>query len=338
MRALVFAEDSGPALVDRPEPSAPGECVVAVRLAGICGTDLELLRGYATFSGVPGHEFVGVVQAAPPGDDAWVGRRVVGEINVGCGRCAWCLDGIRSHCPSRSVVGIRGRAGAFAERLALPAINLHAVPDALRDEQAVFVEPVAAACQILEQVEVSPSSRVAVMGDGRLALLIGQVLRSTGAEVRLFGRHPEKLAVAAELEIHAAPAGDASSALPFDVVVDATGRPEGLAAAAALVRARGTVVLKSTVHGETPLELEAVVVRELTLVGSRCGPFDRAIEMLTSGAVRTDPLVAAPPPLASFDEAFALARRRLKVLLRISDDGHGTTATGRLEGAPAEHV
>ena len=337
MRAIVLSKNAGPTLTDRPDPSAPAECVIGVRLAGICGTDLELARGYAGFSGVPGHEFVGVVEAAPAQDATWVGRRVVGEINVGCGRCDHCRDGPRAHCAARTVVGIRGRDGAFAERLSLPAINLHAVPDGLSDECAVFVEPVAAACEILEQVELSAGARVAVVGDGRLGLIVGQVLRSTGVDVQLFGRHAEKLSVATELGLRATPVDGMPRDRRFDVAVDATGRPGGLAAAVALVRPRGTVVLKTTVHGETPLSLEPVVVHELTILGSRCGPFDRAIDMLASGAVRTDALVAATLPLDRFDEAFDLARRRLKVLLRIAG-GADSGAAAAVERLPGDHV
>lgn len=293
-----------------------GECRIAVRAAGICGTDLQLLEGYAGFSGVPGHEFVGVVEAAPDGDRHWVGKRVVGEINVGCGDCDWCRSGTPNHCPARSVLGIVNRAGAFATHLSLPAANLHEVPDALDDGAAVLVEPTAAACEILTQVDIGPRARVAVVGDGRMGLVVGQVLRAAGAEVTLLGRHTRKLRVATALGLAARPADDAVPDRSFDVTVDVTGRPDGLARAMALVRPRGTVVMKSTFHGETPITLWPAIVDEVTLVGSRCGPFADALARLRDGDVQTAPLIDDTFPLDAFDDAFRAARSKLKVLLR----------------------
>lgn len=319
MRALTIDAPATLALADIADPARPGECRVRVRRAGICGTDLHLLAGYAGFRGVPGHEFVGVVEDAPPDAVHWIGRRVVGEINVGCGRCGWCRSGVKEHCADRSVLGIRDRAGAFAERLWLPAANLHAVPDALDDEAAVFVEPTAAACQILMQVDLDARTRVAVVGDGRLGLIVAQVLRSTGASVLVLGRHARKLDVARSLGIEAQAVDRTTVRREFDVVVDATGRPEGLGRALDLVRPRGTIVLKSTFHGEGSAELWPIVVNEVQVVGSRCGPFDRAIAMLAGRVVQTAPLVAATFPLEEFDAAFAAARRELKVLFRVSE-------------------
>jgi threonine dehydrogenase-like Zn-dependent dehydrogenase len=295
---------------------ASGECRVAVRRAGICGTDLQLLEGYAGFSGVPGHEFVGTVETAPPGDRHWIGQRVVGEINVGCGECEWCRSGTANHCPTRTVLGIVGRAGAFASHLSLPAANFHAVPDALSDEAAVLVEPTAAACEILAQVDIGPRATVAVVGDGRMALLVGQVLRTTGASVTVLGKHARKLRVAQALGLAVARATDDIPRSSFDVTVDVTGRPAGITRAMELVRPRGTVVMKSTVHGETPVTLWPAIVDEITLVGSRCGPFGDAIALLADGQVATAPLLAGAYALDDFEAAFAAARTELKVMLR----------------------
>ena len=293
-----------------------GECRVAVRLAGICGTDLQILDGYAGFSGVPGHEFVGVVETAPDGDRHWIGKRVVGEINVGCGECDWCRADTATHCPTRSVLGIVARSGAFASHLSLPAGNFHTVPDTLDDETAVFVEPTAAACEILTQVDIGPRARVGVVGDGRMALLVGQVLRTTGADVTLFGKHDRKLRVARSLGLDAKRSADDVPASTFDVTVDVTGRPAGLTRAMDLVRPRGTVVMKSTFHGETPVTLWPAIVDEVTLVGSRCGPFADAIALLAGGHVQTGPLLAGTFPLEDIGAAFNTARSELKVLLR----------------------
>jgi threonine dehydrogenase-like Zn-dependent dehydrogenase len=314
MKALVIDRPGTIALQDVPTPERDGECRIRVRMAGICGTDLQLLEGYADFRGIPGHEFVGVVEAISSADDAaWVGRRVVGEINIGCGRCEWCAAGVKEHCVGRTVVGIRGRSGAFADVLSLPAGNLHEVPSSVDDETAVFVEPTAAACRVLEQVAIDDRARVAVVGDGRLGLLCAQVLRTATPDVTVFGRHAHKLEIAQALGLQTESA-DAAHPDRFDVVVDATGRPEGVRRALALVRPRGTVVMKSTFHGETAIASWPVVVNEVTLVGSRCGPFHRAIELLASGAVRVRPLVSRVAALHEYESAFADARRLLKVL------------------------
>lgn len=313
MKALMI-EHAGIAFRDAPVRKPGGECLIRVRLAGICGTDLQLLDGYAGFRGIPGHEFVGIVESAPPGDAHWIGKRVVGEINVGCGACEFCAEGVREHCIRRTVVGIRDRDGAFAEYLTLPASNLHEIPADMNDNTAVFVEPVAAACRILEQVVVHAEMRVAVLGDGRLGLLVAQVLRTAAQDVVIFGRHEHKLTIARSLGLAVAkqsiPAG-------FDIVVDATGRPGGLARALELVRARGTIVMKSTFHGEAKTASWPIVVNEVTIVGSRCGPFPRAIEVLASGAVRAEPLVARVVALEDFESAFLAARRGLKVLFQL---------------------
>ena len=314
MRALVLDKEGHLTLGQVPLPAQPRECLIRVTLAGICGTDLQMLDGYADFSGVPGHEFVGVVEDAPAPDAQWIGRRIVGEINAGCGTCDFCRAGVKEHCPQRTVVGIRGRAGAFAEFLSLPSANLHHVPDSVDDASAVFVEPVAAACRILEQVTVETHHRVAVIGDGRLGNLVAQVLKTRVPDLVLFGRREAKLGVARALGIDAR-SSDAAEKGAYDLIVEATGRPDGLERAIDLVKPRGTVILKSTCNGATTLALWPVPVHEISIVGSRCGPFATAIDLLASGAVSTEPLLAGVFPLASFQDAFARARRELKVLL-----------------------
>lgn len=307
MKALVF--DSGrPRVVERRDPiPAPGEAVIRVTLAGICGTDLEIAEGYMEFAGVPGHEFVGVVESAP--DPAWVGRRVVGEINAGCGSCPACAAGLGRHCPTRTVLGILGRDGAFAERLALPLANLHEVPEGVPDVAAVFAEPLAAAYEVLEQVRVRPGDATAVIGDGRLGQLCARVLARAGAPPLVVGRHAAKLALAAAAGARTAPE-DAAIPRGFDVVVEATGEPSGLRRAIALVRPRGTIVLKSTYHGAAPLALAPVVIDEITVVGSRCGPFAPALDHLASDASSLAALVTARYALDDAAHAFATAASR----------------------------
>jgi alcohol dehydrogenase len=316
MRAVVL--DAGTlTLRDRAMPTAAGECLIRVTAAGICGTDLELLRGYAGFSGVPGHEFAGVVHDAGPADRAWIGKRVAGEITVGCGRCDGCRRAGRGHCDVRTVLGIRGRDGAFAEYLSLPATNLHVIPDSLDDLTAVFVEPAAAACRVLEQVSVDRKTRAAVVGAGRLGLLVAQVLRHAGAEVTAIVRGNRSRTAALTLRFETVSVEDAPRSLArhLDLVVDATGNAAGFSVAASLVRPRGTVVVKSTIHGETPVAFSPLVVDEITVVGSRCGPFDRAIELLESRAIDVKPLLAATYPLEKYNRAFDRSRDGLKVIL-----------------------
>ncbi len=316
MRALVLGSDGRLSLEERPKPAAGDDCVVRVTAAGICGTDLELLRGYAEFSGVPGHEFVGVVEDGGAAGAAWMGRRVAGEITVGCGRCAGCRAAGRGHCDVRSVLGIRGRDGAFAEYLALPAINLHAIPDTLDDETAVFVEPTAAACRVIQQVAVTRGTRAAVVGAGRLGLLVAQVLRAHGTDVTVIVRSATRAALVDALGLAARDISLAPSLTrSFDVAVDTTGDRAGFALATSLVHPCGTVVIKSTFHGETPVSFSPLVVDEITVVGSRCGPFEEAIALLASGDVSVAPLVAGRYPLERFRDAFDHAARGLKVLL-----------------------
>ncbi len=289
MRAIVLGPE-GPALVEKPDVTRPGEARVRVRLAGVCATDLELVKGYMGFAGTLGHEWVGEVEDAP--DPAWVGRRVVGDINCPCGECPTCAAGRPTHCPSRTVLGIVGRDGAFANHLSLPVGNLHAVPDGVPDEAAVFVEPLAAACQIVQQVHVRPSQRVVVLGTGRLGQLCARVLALTGADVAAVGRNPRTLALL-PAGVRAVALADAGGLGGADVVVDCTGNPDGLSLATSLVRPRGTLVLKTTVHDIGRIEPNRWVIDEVTIVGSRCGPFAPALRLLASGLVDPRPLISA---------------------------------------------
>lgn len=292
--------------VVRPEPPR-GEALVRVRQAGVCGTDLELLKGYYPFAGVPGHEFVGEVVAAP-GAPEWEGRRVVGEINAACGACESCRRGRRTHCGKRTVLGIVQRHGTLAEYLTLPVANLHAVPDTLSDDVAVFTEPAAAALHVLDALQVGAGERAVVIGAGRLGILVAQALRSAGCEPLVVGRDPARLERLAKLGLEA---GTLDDVPPHgaDVVVECTGNPEGLALAREAVRPRGTIVLKSTYHGDARVNLSAVVVDELTLVGSRCGPFAPALEALARGALHVETLIDARYPLERAPEAFEHAAR-----------------------------
>ncbi len=326
MRALVYDGKSLFLRDDYPRPVPPsGEALVRVRLAGICNTDLEIARGYMGFRGVLGHEFVGTVEECSVGNEArsavesrLIGQRVVGEINAYCGECPTCRAGRITHCPNRTTLGIWGRDGAFAEYLTLPLRNLHLVPDDVPDEVAVFTEPLAAALEILEQVHLRPTDRVVVLGDGKLGLLVAQVLALVGSDLAVVGRHREKLDILARRGIPTALESEAEG-MSADVVVECTGRPEGFAAARRILRPRGTLVLKSTYHGQVEADLTGLVVDEITLVGSRCGPFPPALRLLQRGMVDVRPLIGAVYPLTRGVEAFARAAEpgALKVLLQV---------------------
>ncbi len=318
MRALVFAETlQWREDYARPAPG-PGEALVRVLVAGICNTDLEIMRGYMGFHGVLGHEFVGVVEAAE--DSAWLGRRVVGEINCACGVCPTCRAGRPTHCPERTTVGIDRHDGVFADYVCLPLANLHPVPEGVSDRQAVFTEPLAAALEIPELSYVRPTERVAVLGDGKLGLLVAQVLALLGCEVTAVGRHPHKLAILARRGIATSLEAEVAASLvgAADLVVDCTGKPAGLALARRLVRPRGRLVLKSTTHAWSELDLTMVVVDEVALLGSRCGPFAPALRLLERGLVDVESLIDSEYPLAQGLEAFARAAApgALKVLVR----------------------
>ncbi|HZS70484.1 MAG TPA: alcohol dehydrogenase catalytic domain-containing protein [Candidatus Acidoferrum sp.] len=309
-----------------------GWALVRVRLAGICNTDVEILRGYHAFRGVPGHEFVGDVEEIRGSSEArtkWLGRRVCGEINVSCSAyrfkpwCKFCLRAQRTHCARRTVLGIVAHDGAFAEYLALPIENLHLVPDSVSDEQAVFAEPLAAACEILEQVDVRRFRDAAILGDGKLAQLIALVLRTVLPRITMYGKHEEKLVLARKAGIRTRRVrGDARDLRRVDktfaLVVEATGSPAGLALALKMNEPRGTLVLKSTFHGAASVETWPIVVNELTVIGSRCGPFAKALALLRSGKVDPTPLITRVFPLAKARQAIRFAQRpdTMKVLLR----------------------
>jgi threonine dehydrogenase-like Zn-dependent dehydrogenase len=300
--------------LDLPAPP-DDEALVRVTRAAICNTDVELLRGYYPFAGIPGHEFVGVVERGP---ERWVGRRVVGEINATCGECGACRAGRRNHCERRTVLGIVNRNGAFAEYLTLPADNLHPVPDDVPDDIAVFTEPLAAALEIQEQVRVGESDRVLVVGDGKLGQLIARTLALTGCELHVVGRHPDKLAQVRSAGIRAEIAYEVDPA-SFDIVVECTGNAQGFALARRAVRPRGTLVMKSTYADVLELDAASLVVDEITLVGSRCGPFAPALQLLAEARIDPRPLIHARYPLDQAIVAFEHAQRPgvLKVLLDV---------------------
>ena len=298
----------------RPQPGA-GEALLRVTLAGICNTDLELLRGYYPFQGIPGHEFVGTVVESD--DPDWMDQRVVGDINVECGECDMCRRGMPTHCRSRLAVGIHGRDGAMAEYMTLPVSNLHRVPDAVEDEAAVFTEPLAAALEILEQVHVKPSDLVVVLGDGKLGLLVAQAVSLSGCRLIAIGHHAEKLAILKRHGIRTQ--ADGMSLWGFaDVVIECTGSQSGFEDALRLIRPRGQIVLKSTYAGQATVDMSRVVVDEVQLVGSRCGPFEPALQLLARGLVDVKSLIDSTYTLDDGVSAFQRAGERgsLKVLLR----------------------
>ena len=306
-------------LSDVPLPAADGEAVVRVIKSGICGTDLELVKGYSGFTGTPGHEFVGIVESAPdsPGLDA---KRVVGEINAGCGECELCRSGDPRHCPGRTVLGIVGRDGAHAEYLKLPSRNLFEVPENVSDDAAVFTEPLAAAVGITERVDINTDDKVAVIGDGKLGILSARALRATtdAKSVTLIGKYDEKLKLAGKDGIETLMADQAGQMNGFfDVVVEASGSETGFASALDLVKPRGTIVLKSTFHGTPTWEASRVVVDEISVVGSRCGRFAPALALLSSNQISVEDLISEEFSLTNGVAAFERAGTKgvLKVLL-----------------------
>jgi threonine dehydrogenase-like Zn-dependent dehydrogenase len=312
----VFLQNGTVSIIDVPMPHRPqGFALLRLLCGGICNTDLELLRGYYGFTGIPGHEFVGEVVETDT--RSLIGKRVVGEINFGCHHCDWCRRELGRHCPDRTVLGIVNQPGAFEEYFIVPEHNLHIVPDHIPTERAVFTEPLAAACEILDQVSIPPGSTVAVLGDGKLGLLVALVLNAHGYQVHQFGHHHEKLRFALAAGVHTAVAGQVLPKAAYCWVVEATGNPEGLRQAAAMTQPRGTLILKSTVHGLVGIDTAAIIVNELTLVGSRCGRFEVALPLLDEHLIRAEELVSARYQLAQAPEAFARAAEpgTLKVLL-----------------------
>ena len=319
---------------EKPLPKLrPRWALVRVRLAGICNTDIEILRGYHDFRGTPGHEFVGEVAEVRGVSERerarWLGRRVVGEINVACSGygyrplCTFCRRGLKTHCARRTVLGIVAHDGAFAEYLTLPLENLHVVPDSVSDEQAVFVEPLAAACEILDQIDIEKFREAAVLGDGKLAQLVARVVHTRLSRVVMYGKHEKKLAVARLAAVKTKRVRGNATDLKrlnesYALVVEATGSPSGLILAQHLTEPRGTLVLKSTFHGAAPVETWPIVVKELTVVGSRCGPFPKALALLSSGTVDPKPLITRKFPLAEAKAAIQFAQKKgvMKVVLK----------------------
>ncbi|MBW4576661.1 MAG: alcohol dehydrogenase catalytic domain-containing protein [Aphanothece sp. CMT-3BRIN-NPC111] len=319
MKALWLENNELQLRTDLPIPeSPPGEALVRVVRAGICNTDLELLKGYYPYTGILGHEFVGVVEQGP---EQLIGKRVVGEINAVCGQCRFCRNGQPTHCENRTVLGIVNRNGAFAEYLTLPVENLHPVPESVPTDVATFTEPVAAALEIQQQVQVRPSDRVLVVGDGKLGQLVAQTLALTGCELLVVGRHQDKLA---NLAARGIPTGlaDAVTDRAFDLSVECTGNPEGFVIARRALRPRGTLLLKSTYAGQLTFDASSLVVDEIALIGSRCGPFSPALQLLAEGRVDVEPLIHARYPLGEGLAAFERAQRRgvLKVLLDLGGE------------------
>ena len=298
------------------QPQRPeGFALIRLLRGGICNTDLELQRGYYGFSGTPGHEFVGEVVAS---DNAnLLGRRVVGEINLACRKCEWCRRGLGRHCPRRTVLGIVRHPGAFREFLTLPEANLHVVPNSISNDEAVFVEPLAAACEILDQANIPEGAEVAVLGDGKLGLLVAQVLNAHRINVHLHGRHKNKLQIAERAGVQTTLAAKKLPASAYDWVIEATGSQDGLRQAIQMVRPRGTVFMKSTIHGTARIDTAPVIVNEITLVGSRCGRFEPALNLLQSGKVNVIDMISETLPLSQARRAFQRASERgvMKVLL-----------------------
>ena len=303
---------------DLPIPQPPvGEALVRVLRGGICNTDLELIKGYYPYQGVLGHEFVGVVEQGP---NHLLNQRVVGEINAACGKCHFCLTGQPTHCVNRTVLGIVNRDGAFANYLTLPIKNLHLVPESVSTDAATFTEPVAAALEIQEQVKISPQERVLVVGDGKLGQLVAQTIAITGCQLLAIGRHEEKLANLSALGIKTGFADDVQPG-SFDIAVECTGNPSGFAIARQALRPRGILVLKSTYAGKLNFDASSLVVDEITLIGSRCGPFPPALDLLATGKVQVEGLIQGCYPLTEGLAAFDHAQRRgvMKILLNMNE-------------------
>jgi len=316
MKAIYFDGKKAEPVSARKPRRRSGEALIRIDLAGICATDLEILLGYMEFRGTLGHEFVGTVEACEK--KTLVGKRVVGEIFVPCRKCGVCLGKLPKHCPERTIIGISGRDGVFAEYLTLPVENLHTIPDSLRDEEAVFVELLAAACEFTERVALEPESRVLVLGDGCLAAMAGQVAALHAKGPIVLGLNTKKLAAFEEVGLRTAIVENrVEIGTGFDVVIDCTGKPNGLPLAVELARPQGTVVLKSTYQGTLDWNPAPIVINEITIVGSRCGPFDRALELLEEKKVRTKPFVTAVYGLEDFEKAVQRARHSdsFKVLL-----------------------
>ena len=317
-----------------PEPG-PGEALIKVMVAGICHTDLEIVRGYMGFTGIPGHEYVGVVEMAD--DPDLIGLMVVGEINCACGVCPLCVEGKTNHCPHRTTLGLTGRDGAFAEYLTLPVANLHVLPDTLPLFSAVFVEPLAACFRMTEQVHISPSMRVAVLGDGKLGLLAAQVMRLSGCILLAIGRHPHKLKILDRLGIRTVLEEELDLESRYDMVVECTGKPEGFDLACSLIDPAGIIIQKSTFVELVSMDISRLVVDEIQVIGSRCGPFGPAIRALIRGLINVQELIDRRFPLEMGLQAFEYAARdeALKVILEMRTyPAEGLRPAGELEEEP----
>jgi threonine dehydrogenase-like Zn-dependent dehydrogenase len=319
MKAIIF--DGALKLIDDYPVPEPGEkeALIRVSMAGICNTDIEITRGYLGFHGVMGHEFVGIVEWAPEHAAGLINRRVVGEINCGCGSCDYCTTGMQKHCLSRTTLGIQGKDGVFAEYTTLPVSNLHTIPDNVSDEEAVFTEPLAAAYEIHEQVKIKPAHEVLVLGDGKLGLLCALVLHLAGVHVTLVGRHDKKLNIAGNQQIQTV---NTSSEKPckeskYDIVIEATGSVEGFEAALRYIKPRGTIVLKSTIASSQKINLAPLVIDEITLKGSRCGPFKAAIHILAQKRIDVKPLISGIYTIENAQKAFeeAMKKENFKIII-----------------------
>ena len=318
MKALVFDNQLKLINIEIPEPN-PNEALIKVCIAGVCNTDLEITKGYMGFNGILGHEFVGTVKEVNGTGQEWLGKRVVGEINCSCGHCNLCKQGLHTHCMDRSVLGIHKRHGCFAEYLTLPVKNLVEVPDEVKDEEAVFVEPLAAAFEITDQIHIKPTDRILILGDGKLGLLISLVLNLTQADVTLAGKHFEKLQIAKDQNVKTILINKLNTERVFDIVVDATGSISGFEMALRLLRPRGILVLKSTIAGNKELNLASIVIDEITVIGSRCGPFKPAVKALERKLFNVLPLISKIYNFDNATEAFeySMVKGTLKVLLKI---------------------
>ncbi|MBI5664058.1 MAG: alcohol dehydrogenase catalytic domain-containing protein [Nitrospirae bacterium] len=317
MRALVYNNELQ-YLTDYPVPRPKhDEALIRTTHAGICNTDIEITKGYMGFKGVLGHEFVGVVEKCV--DKSFLGKRVVAEINLGCGKCACCRNQMRNHCSDRSVLGILNKDGAFAEYVTLPVRNLHKIPNSITDEEAVFVEPLAAAYEIIGQVGISSSDRVCVLGDGKLGLLVAQVIESAGCKLSAIGRHREKLSILDEIGINTGLSPEFRER-EFDIVIDCTGSPSGIRTALRIVKPRGRIVLKTTIANKVQIDMNQFVINEISLIGSRCGPFQPAIKAIRSRQIDLYPLISNVYPIEEGLKAFqhASLKSALKVILKIN--------------------
>lgn len=317
MKALLLENGEVKFIENYPKPKVKsGWVLVKTSTVGICNTDLELIKGYMNFRGVPGHEFVGVVEES--NDKNLLGSRVVGEINFACGSCEYCRKGLKRHCPNRSVLGIQNADGAFAEYVTLPRENIHVLSDSMRDDQAVFVEPLAASLEILMQIHVKPTSKVYVLGDGKLGLLVTQVLRLTGCDLTLVGKHEKKLKIVGRMGVKTANLENLPET-KADLVVECTGNPNGYNLAKRMIHSSGTIIAKSTYHQNLELNWSEIVVDEITIVGSRCGPFAPAIRLLEQKLIDTESLITAKYPFDEVLKAFEHAKdpEAIKILVQV---------------------